>query len=959
MLISCCASDETLGLITNTIKFVFLVAWFLVLIGLAHLSEANIQTGSEEQPLKQQLNLNNFINATSNNQILRLINNNHNYEPTLTSSPTSRNNNNKFVVISEGSRVRTRPYDFIYDLSSPATNKANKSSQPFEPSMRNFYLLTAEINQQPNSNQKQNQNRNQNQNYTNNQTQIKPNSSVEHLSNPETTIEISRNQIDDSDPIKINNNSSQLKRTGDTTRSEHNLGPEARVSLLAPRVKLNFLRQKLGSYSRRPSRTKFFRLISSAHSPIQFVADDLEPHLDPGSNFDSDPSNRNQNQNQNQNQNWLTLTNRSRAESRSDQTQTRFPAIDPLGQYQQLTGFSQLAQVSTSQEPNTTTLAQTATEEAPRTQSNNTSLAKSQSQAHQQQVLQPTAGSLQYSELPAISDGRLVSPALWVSDDEGSPSEPQELRKAQSSNQRINSQQPYEQQQDYNAKQAPDELVRAAQNNLTVLDPIPEADPKKSLVQQAQSNDDTQLDDRSHLVTFSQTGGMAVKPPNDGLTHLVVVKSGSNRMRPVTIMRHRPLTGSAHSAHSQPNWLDRANLSTLLENVLDSQTSTETGTGKAKPLQFGALVIKKDSKQRVKIAIPQQAPNQNLNNFSHNYNRTIGFASATTSSPQLVRLISKQRHKHEDRVTSPTLTVIDNDAVRVPFNATSVHNNKLIVTIRPGRPYRRQPLTPTTQFPVYNIVAGITPPYLTGALPGQTQSTKPPVRQNYGLISKLPDDAGTRPGSSTPIPFRATNLKFPAQVPSSLMVDRGPETQMSIIDKINISVPANDPSILRPSKLQPPNRIQMETEEQLVRPPTETIVVSDTTVVSRPYGSNVSHHGSGIIKLSTTRRPLKPPPTKKINIVSANTTLVTGNPEDVHDALTNFIAESHHPSSSGQNRPSNRPGILEFLNNVVNTGVATSAFAILTLVKTIFISLFILFLPPIALTAAIMQAVSG
>lgn len=142
----------------------------------------------------------------------------------------------------------------------------------------------------------------------------------------------------------------------------------------------------------------------------------------------------------------------------------------------------------------------------------------------------------------------------------------------------------------------------------------------------------------------------------------------------------------------------------------------------------------------------------------------------------------------------------------------------------------------------------------------------------------------------------------------------------------------------------------METEEQILRPPAESIQISDSTL---------------IMKLPTTRRPIvsRPPtPTKKINIVSANTTLVTTDPEEMHDVMSHFIANSHpyqKPQRPGNNRPSNRPGVFEFMSNLINSGLTTSTLAIITLVKTIFMSLFVLLLPPIALTVGIVQAVQG
>lgn len=323
-----------------------------------------------------------------------------------------------------------------------------------------------------------------------------------------------------------------------------------------------------------------------------------------------------------------------------------------------------------------------------------------------------------------------------------------------------------------------------------------------------------------------------------------------------------------------------------------------------------------------------------------------------TEPQSTVRLISKQRLKYDDRIISPTLTVVDNAAVRLPPNATSVHNNKLIVAIRPGRPNRRHPST--TQFPVYNIVAGITPPFTN--VPSQMQFTRPPSIDGsvYGLLKPTGPDAITT--TPSPSQFGAPNIKFPAASPpptSSLL--QPPANELHVvesIDKMNISVPASS------SNSVIPDRIFMETEEQHIsRPatPMDAIVTSNSTIVSRPHGTSTVNQ-DGIIRLSTTRRPQRVSTTKRINIVSANTTIVATNADQLHDVLNNFISGTHQQHQTSQ-RPPDKPGFFASLSNLLNASVTTSAVAVLTLIKTIFVAVLIMFLPPIALTAAIMQAI--
>lgn len=360
----------------------------------------------------------------------------------------------------------------------------------------------------------------------------------------------------------------------------------------------------------------------------------------------------------------------------------------------------------------------------------------------------------------------------------------------------------------------------------------------------------------------------------------------------------------------------------------------------------------------------------------------------TTSDGQSVRLIHKKHNKFDDNIVSHTITVVDNHAFRLPPNATSVHNNKLIVAMKPGRPRRRPQHPATTQFPVYNIVAGMTPPY--GPPPTAYPTRSPAPMPGYGLITIKPGSTTTASSNANPAndgqtdlatqqstsngqstsptmtPFGAQNIKFPAQVPSSLQINDNQQTATptNLIENINISTPLNEPGLLFGDQQgsdsstttthhqvhKVPQKIHMETDEQIVRPPPNHIIISDEST------TNYFH-------ITTTRKPTKPTPTKKINIVSANTTLVTTNPDELHDVLNHFIAESHHnhqkPHYLGNQRPSKKPGIFEFMSNLINSGLTTSTLAIITLVKTLFMSLFVLLLPPIALTVGILQAVQG
>lgn len=322
--------------------------------------------------------------------------------------------------------------------------------------------------------------------------------------------------------------------------------------------------------------------------------------------------------------------------------------------------------------------------------------------------------------------------------------------------------------------------------------------------------------------------------------------------------------------------------------------------------------------------------------------------TTTTRAPRdLVRLIAKQKHRYDDNVTSSPLTVIDNDAFRLPQNTTAVHNNRLLVRIKPGQ-QQLQRIQLTTEYPYYNPVAGITPPYPSGS----ATTTRRPVAKpssNYGLINS----------TTTPVPqsnFGAPNIKFTAPVPSTVFTEHldPPYQQEPPLppDRLNITV-SSDANIVGPNKV--PDKIFMESEE---RPPLSSLVISDTTLVGRPpYGSSTINQ-DGIIRLSTTRRP-RPQTTKRINIVSANTTIVTTSPNQLNDVLSSVIS-SHQQDNNhhvNQNQPP-RPGFFATIAQLFNSSVATTVVAVITVIKTILVAILIMFLPPIALTAAIVQAVS-
>lgn len=439
-------------------------------------------------------------------------------------------------------------------------------------------------------------------------------------------------------------------------------------------------------------------------------------------------------------------------------------------------------------------------------------------------------------------------------------------------------------------------------------------------------------DARSHLLMLSNNNSANEMMPT---THYS--GSGANK-RPVTIIRRHfkyPTTKApALVINDIPDKIK------IIDNGPTRLTTTTTTT----------TTLHTTSTSSSTLSPPTHMPSSLTFNFKEPSNNHM----FDHSSGGQVRLIAKQKHKYDDNVTSQTLTVVDHGASRLPPNSTSVHNNKLIVAIRPGRPKRRQP--PTTQFPVYNIVAGVSvPPYQTTPTMNSTQYARPPSIDGsfYGLLKPNNSDSMSTTTMSPFDTFGAPNIKFPAASPHTLQVQHESPPSLEFIDKVNISVP-NNANMVGPNRV--PDKLHLDTSEQHFKPPPDKILVSDNNNLiggNRPFDL--------ILRPSTTRRPVnRQSTTKRINIVSANTTVVTTSADELHDVLSDVIAGSHQQSSGigSNNRPTGRPGILDSLSNILNAGVTTSAVAVLTVIKTIFMALLLMFLPPIALTAAIMQVVS-
>jgi len=353
------------------------------------------------------------------------------------------------------------------------------------------------------------------------------------------------------------------------------------------------------------------------------------------------------------------------------------------------------------------------------------------------------------------------------------------------------------------------------------------------------------------------------------------------------------------------------------------------------------VTIIRNSKIRVVARPTTQAPNFIVIPNKIKIETTLAPPITAITNTTLVRMIAKQKHKYDDSITSAPLTVIDNDAFRVPQNATVIHNNRLLVRIRPGQ-QQTQRFQVTTEYPYYNPVAGITPPY-----PTNPRTTTPRPTPKVSNVIHSPNQSTTASPSSK---FGSQKIRFPATPP---LADGLESSQQQLPpSRLNISVPS-DANLVGPNRV--PEKITMETEEQV---PSSSLVVSDSTIVGRPPHGSSTINQDGIVRLSTTRRPNRQT-TKRINIVSANTTIVTTSPDQLQEVLSSVISshqnDIHHVN---QNRPSHKPDFLQSIANFFNGSVATTFLAIVTAIKTVLVAVLIMFLPPIALTAAIVQAIS-
>lgn len=341
----------------------------------------------------------------------------------------------------------------------------------------------------------------------------------------------------------------------------------------------------------------------------------------------------------------------------------------------------------------------------------------------------------------------------------------------------------------------------------------------------------------------------------------------------------------------------------------------------------------------------------------------------TTIGAHSVRLISKRREKVDEFVLSPSLTVIDNDTFRLPPNTTTVHNNKLIVTNKRGRPQPRRPQP--TQFPIYNVVAGMTQWPINSTLTHVHQQNLQHHRPNGSHYGLMPNTSGPAllDAPANP-PFGAAHIRFPATPPNQKKPSPAiASDQIMLPSKMNISV-ANSTTADNPAY---PQRLGHLSPERPLASGADHIALSDSLAETLKVGLGANPNANLSVNFSnfapynhkslTTHRPNKHRPMQHITLGGSNNgaSVITSDPDQLHEVMSDAIASSHsntnhqHNNHKYKKRP---PGFLSTLTGLIGTGVTASWVSFVTLVKTILVAILVMFLPPVALTAAIVNAVA-
>ncbi len=285
--------------------------------------------------------------------------------------------------------------------------------------------------------------------------------------------------------------------------------------------------------------------------------------------------------------------------------------------------------------------------------------------------------------------------------------------------------------------------------------------------------------------------------------------------------------------------------------------------------------------------------------------QTSSLNSAIKRPPMKIMNVNSNKLKQPEEVHSLGITVLDppyipGSSMKLPINTTIMHKN-LIVPMKEGRPKPVFPIPPTTQYPVYPIVAGVTKwhtqtPTNSWAFPMFT--TISPEKIDYTTVVSEPSD------SSYETPVTAQSIHRPTIIASNSIT-----SEHSTSD--NLSGHASHFVTVTPIKgLGASNSAS------------NSFIVTHTAQTPKPSTSTTGY----------------------VNAIWAPPMPVISRPVQAQQSVQSS------PISGGWFSP---------FTNLFSVDSPNGVFSFLTILKTVLFTVLVLFLPPLTLAAALMQAATG
>jgi hypothetical protein len=284
--------------------------------------------------------------------------------------------------------------------------------------------------------------------------------------------------------------------------------------------------------------------------------------------------------------------------------------------------------------------------------------------------------------------------------------------------------------------------------------------------------------------------------------------------------------------------------------------------------------------------------------------QTSSLNSAIKRPPIKIMNVNSNKLKQPEEVLSLGITVLDppyipGSSMKLPVNTTIMHKN-LIVPMKEGRPKPVFPIQTTTQFPVYPIVAGITrwqtqTPTNSWAFP--TFTTNSPEKTDYTTVVSEPSD------SSFETSVTAQSLHRPTIITSN------------------------------------PIMSEHSTSDHLSGHASHIVTVTPIK------GSDASNTASNTFIV--THSAQTPKPTSTTGYVNA----IWAPPMPVISRPVQTAQQSVQSPLAG--------GWFSPFTNLFSVDSPSGVFSFLTILKTVLFTVLVLFLPPLTLAAALMQAATG